>query len=62
MKSRFSNNKSHIIKSKNASCEFVKHFTELEHSDIDLSSRINYDISLSNHVRVIIIERVNINP
>ena len=61
MKTRFSNNKSHI-KCKNASCEFVKHFIEVEHSDIDFSNRNSYDTSLSNHVRVTIIERVIIDP
>ena len=60
MKTRFSNNKSHI-KNKNASCEFVKHFITTEHKDIDFSSRKNYDQSLSKHIRIIILEKVDVD-
>ena len=59
MKPRFSNNKAHI-KCKNSSCEFVKHFIESEHNDIDFSSHSNYDKTLSRHVRVTLIEKVNV--
>ena len=61
MKTRFSNNKSHI-KNKNASCEFVKHFIESEHSEMNYTNRNQYDISLSKHVKVTLVEKVDVEP
>ena len=59
MKGRFSTNKSHI-KNNDASCEFVKHILECDHSDLDFSSRNNNDKTLCKHVMVNIIEQVRV--
>ena len=59
IKTRFSNNKSHYKKG-NISCELIKHLSAVKH-EVDFSSRPKYDNSLSNHLRVTILEQVNVN-
>ena len=60
IKLRFSNNKTHL-KAKNISCEIVKHLNEQEHN-IDFSSTSNYDCTLSKHVNVTLLEKVEVDP
>ena len=59
MKTRFSNNKSHFKKN-NASCELIKHLLTYEHEGIDFTNRHTYDKSLSKHIRVTLIEKVQV--
>ena len=58
IKTRFSNNKSHL-KTKNASCEIVKHLMGPGH-DIDFSSTRLYDESLGRNIKVTLIEKVDL--
>ena len=57
MVSRLSNDKSHIKKCKKT-CEITKHFIENDH-DLDSSNILNYNLSLSKHLRVTLIESVD---
>ena len=59
IKLRFSNNKSHFKKGNN-SCEIIKHLNLVKH-EIDFSSTANYDKSLSQHLRVTILEQVKVD-
>ena len=59
IKLRFSNNKTHL-KTNNISCEIVKHLRDCEHN-IDFSSTSKYDKTLSKHVKVTLIEKVEID-
>ena len=56
MKMRFSNTKSHI-KKKNLSCEICSHMITENH-EIDFSTNLSYDESLSKLVKVTVIEAV----
>ena len=56
MKSRFSNDKSHI-KAGKCTCEKVTHLIKENH-DLDFSNFKNYDESLSKCVAVTVIEKV----
>ena len=60
IKLRFSNNKTHF-KTNNISCEIVKHLIECEHN-IDFSSTSSLDKTLSKHVRVTLLEEVEVTP
>ncbi len=55
---RLSNDKSHIKKCK-GTCEITKHFIEHDHN-LDFSSVKVYDDSLSKHLRVTLIEDVDL--
>ena len=56
MKMRFTNNNSHI-KSNKCTCELVTHLITENH-DLDFTNYKKYDETLSKHVRVTIIEKV----
>ena len=53
---RFSNHKSHI-KTKRNTCCLVNHFIDIDHN-LDFSTRDSYNRTLSSHLSVIIIDRV----
>ena len=59
MKIRFSNNKSHF-KDENPSCLLISHLLDCDH-DVDFSSRKSYDVSLSRHLRVTLLEKVDVS-
>ena len=60
MVSRLSNDKSHIKYNKKT-CEITKHYININH-DLDFSSIVNYNNSLSSHMNVCLIESVNFEP
>ena len=57
MKTRFSGNKSHL-KNKRCTCEIVTHLIKENHN-LDFSSYILFDETLSKNIKVTLIERVN---
>ena len=61
MKVRFRNHKSHIKHNKRM-CEVSKHFSDNQNiHNLDKSSTANYDMSLKQHIEVIIIEHVDVS-
>ena len=56
MKSRFSNDKSHVKKNK-CTCEKVTHLIKEKH-DLDFNSMAKYDETLSKYVTITLIEKV----
>ena len=54
---RLSNHKSHI-KGKYRSCRLVNHFIDIDHK-LDFSSTLSYNASLSSHLKIILIDRVD---
>ena len=57
---RFSNYKSHI-KSKKNTCRLVNHFLSIDHK-LDFTSTANYNLSLSAHLKVILIDQFDFSP